>query len=199
MSWKHAPHQYAAIHFHGDDIDDCRWPVTHEITIPATLKSGVYALKLAADDARDNIPFFVVPPRGTRTARIALLVSTFTYTVYGNHARPEWFADEETMKWMQQPTLDRDEAEQQERADRQLGAGFVAEDQAEFAGADIHPGRQLAAVGDEAGEAVDVGTVVAAAAYGVGDQSFEQGLEGYGVAEAKEFLAKHGGFPFRKY
>ena len=49
--WKVAPHHYAAIHFHGDDIDDCRWPVTHEITIPATLKSGVYALKLAADDA----------------------------------------------------------------------------------------------------------------------------------------------------
>ncbi len=91
--FRHAPEQYAAIHFHDDDIDDCRWPATHEFKIPADLRSGAYALLLEAGDARENIPFFVVPPKGTQTAKLAVLVSTFTYTVYGNHARPEWTAD----------------------------------------------------------------------------------------------------------
>lgn len=94
MSWKHAPQHYGAIHFHADDIDDCKWPATHEFVVPETLRTGVYALRLTAGERQDNIPFFVVPPKGRTTARIALLVSTFTYTVYGNHARPEWFADE---------------------------------------------------------------------------------------------------------
>jgi N,N-dimethylformamidase len=91
--YRHAPDQYAAIHFHEDDIDDCRWPATHVLEIPAALKSGVYALMLGAGDAQENIPFFVVPPKGKATAKIAVLASTFTYTVYGNHARPEWFKD----------------------------------------------------------------------------------------------------------
>ncbi len=88
--FRHAPEQYGAIHFHEDDIDDCRWPVTHEYTVPADLKSGAYALMLQAGDTKENIPFFVVPPKGKQTAKLAVLVSTFTYTVYGNHARPEW-------------------------------------------------------------------------------------------------------------
>jgi N,N-dimethylformamidase len=29
MCWRHAPDEYAAIHFHDDDIVDCRWPATH--------------------------------------------------------------------------------------------------------------------------------------------------------------------------
>ncbi len=91
--YRHAPDQYAAIHFHDDDIDDCRWPATHAYTVPADLKSGAYALLLKAGDAEENIPFFVVPPKGTQASKLAILVSTFTYTVYGNHARPEWSAD----------------------------------------------------------------------------------------------------------
>jgi N,N-dimethylformamidase len=93
MCWRHAPKQYGAIHFHADDIDDCRWPVTHQWTVPEGTRSGIYALRLEAGDAAENLPFCVVPPAGKATAKIAVLVSTFTYTVYGNHARPEWFAD----------------------------------------------------------------------------------------------------------
>ncbi len=88
--FRHAPDQYAAIHFHEDDLDDCHWPATHELKVPNSLRSGAYALMLEAGDARENIPFFVVPPKGKQTAKLAVLVSTFTYTVYGNHARPEW-------------------------------------------------------------------------------------------------------------
>ena len=91
--FRHAPEQYGAIHFHDDDIDDCRWPATHSWTVPAGTRSGAYALELEAGDHKENIPFFVVPPRGKPAAKIALLISTFTYTVYGNHARPEWTRD----------------------------------------------------------------------------------------------------------
>lgn len=88
--FRHAPEQYGAIHFHDDDLDDCRWPATHAITLPDGLKSDAYALILRAGDIEENIPFFVVPPKGQANAKIAVLVSTYTYTVYGNHARPEW-------------------------------------------------------------------------------------------------------------
>ncbi|MEZ5842470.1 MAG: DUF6605 domain-containing protein [Hyphomicrobiaceae bacterium] len=93
MCWRHAPSEYAAIHFHSDDVDDCRWPITHELTIPADTASGQYALMLDSGGETDNVPFFVVPPKGKPTAKLAVLVSTFTYTVYGNHARPEWQMD----------------------------------------------------------------------------------------------------------
>ena len=93
MCWRHAPREYAAIHFHDDDIDDCGWPAAFEWTVPDATRSSTYALLLSAGDARENIPFFVVPPKGTRTAPVAVLVSTFTYTVYANHSRPEWSQD----------------------------------------------------------------------------------------------------------
>jgi N,N-dimethylformamidase len=93
QSFRHAPAHYGAIHFHEDDLDDCRWPATHEITIPDDLRSDAYALMLRAGDAQENIPFFVVPAPGRPRAKMAVLVSTYTYTVYGNHARPEWMTD----------------------------------------------------------------------------------------------------------
>ena len=98
MCWRHAPHEYAAIHFHEDDIDDCGWPAAFEWTVPEGTRSSTYALMLSAADARENIPFFVVPPKGARTAPIAVLVSTFTYTIYGNHARPDWTGDPQFSK-----------------------------------------------------------------------------------------------------
>ena len=93
MCWRHAPREYAAIHFHEDDIDDCAWPAAFEWTVPEGTRSSTYALLLSAGEARENIPFFVVPVKGTRTASIAVLVSTFTYTIYGNHVRPDWIHD----------------------------------------------------------------------------------------------------------
>ena len=93
MCWRHAPHEYAAIHFHEDDVEDCGWPAAFEWTVPEGTRSSTYALMLEAGTAQENIPFFVVPPKGTTTASIAVLVSTFTYTIYANHARPEWTRD----------------------------------------------------------------------------------------------------------
>ncbi len=97
MRWTQASAQYGAIHFHDDDIDDCLWPATHEWVVPVGMRSGNYALILEAGSVRDNIPFFVVPPKGKPSAKVAVLVSTFTYTVYGNHLRPEWQSDP---KWV---------------------------------------------------------------------------------------------------
>ena len=93
MCWRHASHEYAAVHFHEDDIEDCGWPVAFEWTVPEGARSSNYALMLKAADARENVPFFVAPPKGRATAPVAVLVSTFTYTIYGNHARPEWSHD----------------------------------------------------------------------------------------------------------
>ncbi len=98
MCWRHAPGEYAAIHFHSDDMTDCHWPAALDWQVPADLKSGCYALRIAAGGEADNIPFFVPPPKGRPTAKIAVLVSTFTYTVYANHSRPEFRLSE---RWRQ--------------------------------------------------------------------------------------------------
>ncbi len=79
-----APSGYDAIHFHDDDLDDCRWQVSAELEIPADAPSGVYACRLAADGEEDYVPLFVRPPAGTPTARVAFLASTFTYMAYAN-------------------------------------------------------------------------------------------------------------------
>jgi N,N-dimethylformamidase len=89
MCFRHAPAQYGAIHFHEDDICDCGWETDFKWTVPAGLRSGAYAVRLSSTNGEENVPFFVVPPKGTKTADLAVLVSTYTYTVYSNHARPE--------------------------------------------------------------------------------------------------------------
>jgi N,N-dimethylformamidase len=93
MCWRHAPDEYAAIHFHDDDIVDCLWPATYEWKVPTDLRSGSYALMLEADGVKENIPFFVVPPLGRPRAKISVLMSTFTFVIYQNNARVEWQTD----------------------------------------------------------------------------------------------------------
>ena len=90
MCWRHAPEEYGAIHFHDDDIYDFNWETDFSFTVPSDLSSGTYAVRLQCGQYQDQIPFFVLPPLGQRTADLCLLISTFTYTVYGNHARPDF-------------------------------------------------------------------------------------------------------------
>ena len=80
----HCPEQYGALWFHEDSLDDCRWVRTLSFAVPNDLPSGCYALKLAQGEKTDRVPFFVVPPTGTATARIALVVPTFSYLAYAN-------------------------------------------------------------------------------------------------------------------
>lgn len=90
MCWRHAPSEYGAIHFHDDDIYDFGWETDFSFEIPETLKPGIYAARLTCNGQEDAIPFFVLPPKGGRQADLCVLVSTFTYSVYGNHARPDF-------------------------------------------------------------------------------------------------------------
>jgi len=87
MDWKHAPREYAAIHFHADDLYDAGWDTDFVAMLPDDLPSGIYGIRLRAGPHEDIIPLFVLPPRGTATAPVAFLASTFTYQAYANHAR----------------------------------------------------------------------------------------------------------------
>ena len=90
MCWRHAPDQYGAIHFHDDDIYDFGWETDFTFTVPDDLPSGVYAARITCGGYEDAMPFFVCPPRGKRNADLCVLASTFTYAIYGNHARPDF-------------------------------------------------------------------------------------------------------------
>lgn len=85
-----APDQYGAIHFHDDDLEDCRWQTDIAWTVPEGFRSGVYALRLLQGEAEDWVPFFVLPPRGTATAKVLFLVPTASYLAYANaHIVPD--------------------------------------------------------------------------------------------------------------
>ncbi|HEV3348334.1 MAG TPA: N,N-dimethylformamidase beta subunit family domain-containing protein [Methylomirabilota bacterium] len=87
MCWRHAPREYAAIHFHEDDVHDAGWATDFDFTVPEDLPSGVYVMRLAAGAHADELPFYVRPPRGRRSADVLFIVSTYTYQAYANHAR----------------------------------------------------------------------------------------------------------------
>jgi N,N-dimethylformamidase len=84
-----APAEYAAIHFHEDDLDDCSWEPDVSLQVPPDLQSGIYALRLRTGGAEDHIPFFVRPPLGKPNASIAFLVPTNTYLAYANEQGTE--------------------------------------------------------------------------------------------------------------
>jgi N,N-dimethylformamidase len=85
--WRHAPRDYAAIHFHEDDLYDCGWQTDFRFEIPEGFRSGVYGIRLQCGAVEDIVPVYVRPKLGQPQARIAFLASTFTYQVYANHAR----------------------------------------------------------------------------------------------------------------
>jgi N,N-dimethylformamidase len=87
MDWKVAPEEYAAITFHSDDLSDCAWETTIAVTVPDGVPSGVYGLVVENEIATDTIPFYVLPGLGAQRQKIVLLVPTFTYMAYANHAR----------------------------------------------------------------------------------------------------------------
>ena len=84
QNWRHAPEQYGAIHFHDDDLYDAEWDTDFTYEVPADLRSGVYAVRLRTDGDESYVTFFVRPPRGTTTAKLAFLASTVTYIAYSN-------------------------------------------------------------------------------------------------------------------
>ncbi len=87
MAWKHAPHEYGAIHFHDDDIYDCQWQTDFSFKVPDHFASAMYSMRIECQDAYEDIPFYVRPKTGLPQSRICVIVPTFTYTVYNNQAR----------------------------------------------------------------------------------------------------------------
>jgi N,N-dimethylformamidase len=89
MSFIHGPQEYGAIHFHDETVDDARWRPSFTMKIPDRMVSGVYAARLrvkgqSTPEYEDYIPFFVRPPKGTTTAKIALVMPTHSYMAYAN-------------------------------------------------------------------------------------------------------------------
>lgn len=89
MSFKHGSHEFGAIHFHDESVDDARWDPSFTLTVPQGLRSGVYAARLrvnrvASPDMEDYIPFFVRPPASGPTSKVALIIPTFSYMAYAN-------------------------------------------------------------------------------------------------------------------
>lgn len=103
--WKHKPSHYSAIYFHEDDIYDFGWKPDFELVIPKGMPSGAYFMRIEAEGHYDCIPFFVSATLGKPKADLCLLISTFTYTIYGNHARPDYSQDwiDKTKKWNAYP------------------------------------------------------------------------------------------------
>lgn len=89
MNWQHAPPHYDAIHFLEDALSDCAWDADFEWTVPMDCRSGCYAARLSAGSEEDYVPFFVRPPRaGAASARLAVVMPTFSYLAYANWRLP---------------------------------------------------------------------------------------------------------------
>jgi N,N-dimethylformamidase len=85
LRWTDQADLYGAIHFHCDDLHDMQWETDFSWTIPADLKSGVYAARVSsAGGGEDFLPFFVLPAKTAAKAPIAFLASTFTFMAYAN-------------------------------------------------------------------------------------------------------------------
>ena len=98
MQWSAAPHEYGAIHFHDDDVDDARWDVDFTVAVPEDLPSAVYAMKLTtADGDEDYVPFIVRPRLGRTGAKIAVIMSTIDYMAYANEHQASNFGSLEAL------------------------------------------------------------------------------------------------------
>jgi N,N-dimethylformamidase len=88
LDWRVCPAEYQAVWYHDDDLADARWPPAFGWRVPEGTRSGMYAARLTAGDREDVISFWVRPEPGGRRAPLALLVPTFTYTIYANFYHP---------------------------------------------------------------------------------------------------------------
>ncbi len=91
--FREAPADYAAVHFHADDLYDAGWPQAFELDVPRDWRSGLYAVRIRVGGTTvDHLPFFVTPPRGETRAPLAWLAPTATYLAYANLLPPHTYA-----------------------------------------------------------------------------------------------------------
>ena len=97
MNWQEKPAHYGAIHFHDDDLDDCRWQTDFRVEVPVGLASGCYAARLRSGEDETYATFFVRPAPGAATADIVYLASTASYNIYGNYHKQAYSGHTEVM------------------------------------------------------------------------------------------------------
>ena len=125
MDFRHAPKEYAAVHFHRDDMTDCAWKPQAKVEIPVDLPSGVYALRLKSSSKNgevvDRVPFVVRPPRDRATAPLLLILPTNSYLAYANdHVA----VDSPRVEMMVRRVLEFDEFDLFRHEHRELGASL---------------------------------------------------------------------------
>jgi len=123
--FRHAPNEYAAVHFHRDDMTDCSWPPQAKVEIPLDSPSGVYALRLRPSgekgDEVDRVPFVVRPPRDRANAPLLLILPTNSYLAYANdHVA----VDSPRVQMMVRRVLEFDEFDLFRHEHRELGASL---------------------------------------------------------------------------
>ena len=84
LDWRGAPEEYAAIHFHDDDLYDCEWDTDFEWQVPRDAKTGFYALRIASEATEYWVSFFVCAKPSETRNRIAFVASTATFLAYAN-------------------------------------------------------------------------------------------------------------------
>jgi N,N-dimethylformamidase len=88
LDWRVSPAEYQATWYHDDDLADAGWPPAFSWHVPPLTRSGMYAARVTADNHEDVIPFCVRPAADGRISPLAVLIPTFTYTVYSNFYHP---------------------------------------------------------------------------------------------------------------
>lgn len=84
MCWRHRPAEWSAIHFHDDDLYDAGWETDFTLIVPEDLKSGIYAVRLEAQDEEQFITFVVRPRPGESSSKLLYLFPLATYMAYAN-------------------------------------------------------------------------------------------------------------------
>jgi N,N-dimethylformamidase len=90
FDFKTAPQEYAAAHFHDDDLEDAGWEPAFSFAAPRDLGSGIYAIRLQAGQDVDTVPFVVGPRPGAPQSSVLLIAPTMTYRAYANE-HESWF------------------------------------------------------------------------------------------------------------
>ena len=93
LDFNHAPGEYAAAHFHDDDLEDAGWEPAFSFTVPEDIQSGFYAVRLTTGKGSDTLPFVVRPPAATAWWSVLLLAPTLTYRAYANE-HESWYERE---------------------------------------------------------------------------------------------------------
>jgi N,N-dimethylformamidase len=88
LDWRVCPDEYQAVWYHDDDLADAGWPPAFGWQVPDGTRSGMYAARVTAGEHEDIVSFWVRPAAGRATAALAVLVPTFTYTIYANFYHP---------------------------------------------------------------------------------------------------------------